>query len=245
MLCTIIDVKQSSSLFRNNTNITDAEYLRKIQMAESIILGRVGRKYTMPLGKYYENTLTFSGTGSTTGSMTITINGTAYVLAITSGLTAIGAADLFRIAAANSSDFIVNGLYSDEQVTINNQTADSYAEVTISSATQTVAGITVTNGNRQEVGIPDLRAVCAECASAFFLMNVVNDQGRSEGQLIMEKTVEPFLQKIDTGYIKLYDFEGNELATSSDNLIETYPNSASSDDEDNPTDNIFRTNDKI
>lgn len=245
MLCTITDVKQSSSLFRNNNNITDAEYLRKIQMAEAIILGRVGRKYTMPLGKYYENTLTFSGTGTGSSSMTITINGTNYVIAITSGLSAIGAADLFRIAAASSNDFVVNGLYADEQVTINNRTVDSYAEVTIGSATQTVAGITVTNGNRTEVGVPDLRAICAECASAFFLMNVVNDQGQSEGQLIMEKVVEPFLQKIDTGYIKLYDFEGNELSVSSGNLIETWPDSGSSDDIDNPTENVFKTNDKI
>jgi len=245
MLCTITDVKQASSLFRNNTNIGDQEILNKIQMAESTIISRVGRKYTIPLGKWYENTITFSGTGSGTGTMTITINGVDYTVSITSGLSAIDAADLFRTSASSSGDFVVNGLYSDEIVILNNQTANSSAEITISTSTQTVSGITATNGNLAEVGIPFLRVCCAELASGYLLLaTLASEDDRIIGHSII-KNVMSKLAEIDLGQMKLFDFVGVELPYSSSNLIETYPNSSSSDDADNPTARVFKVNDKL
>ena len=139
---TVTKVRQTSG-FVGNSNISDAFISSLIIRAEGLINSYIGTVYTLPLQKHYFRTITFSGTGSGSATMTITIDGTAYTVAVTSGLTASAAADLFRTSGASSTSFVVDALGSGAVVTIYTHDGADSTQLTITSTDQqTVQGIT-------------------------------------------------------------------------------------------------------
>jgi len=222
----------------SNTLISDALVDSKIVEADAIIDGVISDVYQLPLAKFWENTITFSGTGSGSATMTITINGVDFTAAITSGLTAGGAANLLRDSIVTSTSsakhFEVGDFDNDETVRIISTLVDATSKtyVTISSTDpQTVQGITATGGTPSPKAHPLISTISAEIASALLLQIAYGKESEDtdkDGFARMESALE-MLKKVQTSEIKLFDREGNEFTTGTIARMAFYPNSTSSD----------------
>lgn len=141
--------------FQDSVNITDATVKGKIIMAEGLLDGAIGRRYVLPLPYHRQGKLIFTGEGTGPGQMTITINGTDYILDIVDNLTPLQAAELFVAESYGNEDFIVdyypNADYTQATVDIISigdssdlNTADEQVDIT--QVGGVVAGITNTKG---------------------------------------------------------------------------------------------------
>lgn len=231
--------------FVGNTNITDAFVSSIVARAENTFDSMVGEKYTLPLPKYYSQTIAFSGAGSGTSTMTITINGESFLVVMTATLTASQAADLFRTAASASTSFVTDNLGSGATVTIYSKAANDSADVTITSTDpQTVSGIVATGGTVTQVVIPFVEAVVTDIAAARLLIVEygAESQGTDKDGFKLLALAMETLKAIQDGTEKLYDFAGVELPSAGTKRISFYPTTASQTDATNPTASKFTMN---
>lgn len=233
MYTTIARVRTLSG-FDDTSNITDENIKSKIIIATGMVDSSIGDIYSLPIAYRYQNTLDFSGT-ATTGSMDITINGVAYSLSVTSGQTASQIADTFRMACANSTDFVTDALGFWASVMIISQStwSDGYAEVNITNAPDTY--ITTTIGSRVKRYTPILEQITAEIATALLFIDVYGVEGQDtgkDGPSRMDR-INEYLQKLqgvhESGQqIRLFDDITNvELSLSTTTLMDSYPNDTS------------------
>lgn len=233
MYTTVAKVRAVSG-FTGNSNVSDSFIASLIIRAESYIRSFISDAYALPLGKYYQQTIVFSGTGSGANTLTITIDGASYAVTTASSLTAAQAADRFRTAAEDSDSFITDGLGNGATVTLWSKGAGDSGEVTITSTDpQTVSGITATGGTVTETAPPLVEMLATEIAGAYLLMVDYGPESQDttkEGQsrlALCTTTLEAIRDKKE----KLFDFQGNELANSSTKSLSFYPTTASDDPE--------------
>jgi len=245
MYTTIATVREFSG-FDDTTKISATTIRGKISMADAKIDGAIGYRYNLPLAYHRQNTITFSDTGSGSGTLTATINGSTYAIAISNTLTASAAADLMRVAMVDSSDFITLGYISEEAsgdavLTIISQTDSAVlvtasAEVNITDAGGTVQGITATAGTVQNRYTPMVSQLSAEIATALLLMDNYGIEAQDtpkDGVARMERLDEILSQlqgSSDRMTLKLYDeVDHTELTQSSSGLPSYKPTQATSD----------------
>jgi len=244
MFTTVIKVRQASG-FVGNTNITDAFISNLIKRAENTIDSYIGDAYTLPLAKYYVQTITFSGTGSATDTMTVTIDGTNYIIAITLNLTASAAADRFRTAAIASTSFATDALGSGATVNLYSLEADDSTQLLITSTDpQTESGITATGGTITETALPFLEAIATDIAVArLFIIQygAESENTDKDGYKLLALATET-LKDIREKKEKIYDFAGVELEQSTARSLVFYPTESSRTDADDPTDNWITRN---
>ncbi len=228
-----------------NTNITDAFIASIVARAENTFDSYVGEVYTLPLPKYYSQTIVFSGTGSGTSTMTITINGESFLVVMSVGLTASAAADKFRTAAASATSFVTDNLGSGATVTIYSTVAGDSTDVTITSTDpQTVSGITATGGTVSQVVIPFVEALVTDVAVARLMIIEYGpeSQGTDKDGYKLLGLATSALKSIQKKNEKLYNFVGVELPRAATRRLSFYPTTASQDDSDNPTANKITMN---
>lgn len=107
---TTIERVRTLSGFDDTTNITDENVKSKIITATGEMNSAIGYRYSLPVLYRYQNKLTFSGTGSGSGTLAIIINGTTYNVSVAAADSASDVADKFRIAVASNTDFYVDDL---------------------------------------------------------------------------------------------------------------------------------------
>ncbi len=247
MYTTTSKVRELSG-FDDVTLIPDSIVSGKISAAEGMFDSACASIYTLPFTYRIQNTLTFSGVGVGGDTMTITINGTGYDIAITADLTASEAADLFRISAIGSADFkVVDSIGGGEVVTIVSLTTSSslttaLAEVNITDAS-TTEGVSGTIGTRENRYAPIIDQITAEMAAALLLIDNYGIEaqdtpkdGRTRIDMINE-TLQKIQQVHESGQvIKLFDeITKEELAISASGSSGFLPNVTTNNDTDDPT----------
>lgn len=241
---TVSKVREVSG-FTGSTNVTDAFISRLITRADSMVNAHVGDVYSLPVGKYYSQTIVFSGTGSGTATMTITINGTNYTVAVVSSQTASQAADLFRASAASSTSFVVDSLGNGATVTFYSKVANDSTDVTITSTDpQTVSGITATGGTVTEIAPPMLEMLSTQIAAAYLLIAEYGAEAQDtdkDGNKLLALW-RGVLEDIQAKKEKVFDFAGVELTRSGTKRLTFYPNDTSETDTTNPTASKFTMN---
>jgi len=245
MYTTVTKVRQASG-FVGNTNITDAFITQHIKRAESKVISKISDVYALPLPKYYEQAITFSGTGSGSATMTITINSANYTVAVTNGLSASSAADLFRTSALNNTSFVTDGLGSGATVTFWNygQDGDS-TDVTITSTNpQTVSGITATGGTVTEVAVPIIEYLTTGIANATLLINEYGPESQDTDKdgFKLLALFDDILKSIANKEEKVFDFAQNELPGTTTKRLVFSPNDTTNDDDTEPTASKFTMN---
>ena len=233
----------------SNTLITDALVDSKIIQADAIIDGVISDCYQLPLNMFWQNIITFSGTGSGTATMTITINGVDFTVAVTSGQTATEAAELLRTAIITSTSgdtkFEDGPHESDAVVRIISTPAgkDANTYVTLTSTDpQTVSGITATGGAVTSIAHPLISTISAEIAAAYLLQIAYGKESENtdkDGYARMESALG-MLEKIQNKQIKLFDGEGDEFTTATLARMAFYPNDTSSDGDGDEADTTNR-----
>ena len=118
-----ITLTREISGFDNSTKVPDSIVSGKLAIADSMIDGALAYRYILPLTYHRQNTITFSGTGSGSGTMAVVVNGTTYNLTIALSQTAAATADLLR--AATSTDFITDRIGSGATVTLISRTSSA------------------------------------------------------------------------------------------------------------------------
>lgn len=168
-----ITLTREISGFDNSTKVPDSIVSGKLAIADSMIDGALAYRYILPLTYHRQNTITFSGTGSGSGTMAVVVNGTTYNLTIALSQTAAATADLLR--AATSTDFITDRIGSGATVTLISRTSSATlttanAEVNVTSV-PTTAGISGAIGTRSDRYPPLLTQISSDIAAALLLQD--------------------------------------------------------------------------
>ena len=236
----------------DSVNVIDSVVQQKIDMATGMFESAIYNKYALPLPYHRQNTLTFSGTGSGAGTLTVVINGTDYAITIFTGMTGAQAADAFREVAVDSTDFIT--MLSSERseegeiVTIISKTdsgtlTTANAEVNITNAGGTVAGITGAEGRRSDKYSAFVTQIVGEIAAALLLTDNYGVEGQDtpkDGEARLERVQEVLLQlqgdaegKPDLNLID--DVTKVEFPGATGDNPNFFPTLASKTDTDDPT----------
>lgn len=243
---TVTKVRQASG-FVGNSNVADAFVSSQITRAEGLINSYIGDVYSLPLAKQYTQTIVFSGTGSGSLTMTITVGGTGFAVVIASSLTASQAADRFRTAALDNGNFVTDGLGAGATVNMYTVDGDDSSQVTITSTDpQTVSGITATGGTITELAVPMIEYLATEVAAAQLLIVEYGPEAQDtdkDGYKRMA-AARAMLKEIQKKTEKIFDFAAVELPRTSTKRLAWYPTEASATDEDDPTDNRLKMNSK-
>lgn len=242
-----VSLVREFSGFDNSSNISDAVVRGKIDMADSMIDGKVSIRYQMPLTYRKENTIAFSGTASEDATMTVTINGTGYDISVSNGDTASEVADAVRsgLSAVTTLHTDAQGaggtvlLISDED---SSDTTTAAAQVNV-SAVDAVAGLTITIGTVLDRYPPLIRQLSAEIAAGLLLMdNYGTEQdGRPTNGAERIMRAEELLNKIEGDiatdrYQRITDeITKAELAINDETEVASYPNLASYNSTSDPT----------
>lgn len=233
--------------FDDTTNIEDRDIASKITIASGMVDSAIGYNYTLPLAYHYTNTIEFTGQGTGSGTMAVIINGTTYNVAVTSGAKPSAIADLFRVAAEDSADFIVDPLGFGAIVRIVSKTTSvskstAYAEVNITTAA-TTNGIAATIGTRAQRYPVVLEQLTAEIATALLFIDqygVESQDTGKDGQTRMD-VIDAKLQKLqgvhESGQrMVIFDeVSGAEIAGSTIGAVSSYPNDTSDESTTDPT----------
>jgi hypothetical protein len=244
---TIAKVREFSG-FDDVTKISASVIRGKIAMADSKVDGAIGYRYALPLAYHRQNTITFSGTGTGAGTMSVIINGVTYQITISNGLTSSSAADLFRVAVKDSVHLQTEGYVSEESseatVVIISKTdsgvlATADAEVNITNAGGTVNGITGTAGTRSDRYTPFITQLSTEIATALLYFDNYGLEAENtpqDGAARMDRLDEILLQlqgeseKYAT--LRLYDEIDKTELTLSDTGAPRYRATDTTSDED-------------
>ena len=256
MYTTVAKVRELSG-FDDSTLISDSIVKGKIASAEGMFDSAISSVYSLPLKYHRQNTITFAGTGSGSGTMSIVVNGVTYNIAITLGLTASQSADLFRESASTSAHFkVIDSVGDGAGVTIVSLTdsatlTTANAEVNITSAV-TTEGISATIGTRSDRYAPIVDQIVAEIASALLLFDNYGIEAQDtpkDGKGKMEMINET-LQKLQRVHksgqiIKLFDeLDKTELSSTSSYSVNFLPNNTTNEDSSNPTNYKMSINDE-
>lgn len=242
-----VAIVREISGFSNTTKISNGMIRRFIALADSMIDGAIAYRYTMPMVHRKEGILTFSGTGSGTGSFVVTINGTAYTMSVTNGMTASQVADLFRAEAEDNEDFYLDFIGDGAEVrivsktdTTTNETTPT-AEVTVTSA-PTAVGISLASSVLDYYpGM--MRQLSADIATALLYQNQYGKESEdtpTDGYAKME-VLQQILDQIagidpeKTPIRILDDYTKIELSTSLNDLPRGLPNASTNGSTDNDT----------
>jgi len=244
---TNIDIVRTMSWLDDEVNITDPNIKDKIARACSMVDSAIWCIYTLPISYRYKNILTFAWAGTWSWTMTITVNWVDYPISIVSWDTPDSAADKFRVAAINSTDFKVDNLGLWEEVTIVSLTnsvdvTTAYDEVNITAAPDT-EGITATIWTRTQRYPQTLDQAAAEIATALLFIDIYWIESQDtwkDGETRMDR-VNELLRKLqgtdESGQnMKIFDDITYEEITTSDVLhAESYPNDTSDTSTTDPT----------
>ena len=238
MYSSVALVRELSGL-DNSTRISSARIVGKITVADSMINGALAYRYILPIAKHIQNTLTFTGTASASGNISITINSVVYSFAVTSGETANTLCDRFRETVATSDDFITDIVGSGTLVTLISK-EDNTAQVNITTITS-VAGVTITAGTRADRFPPSLMYLSADIATALLLQEEFGTEAEGtakDGYARMEQCLGTLkmLQGIAQPTMRVFDEVTNlELPQAQEDNIRGYPNNSSNADRENDT----------
>lgn len=245
MYTNVTKVRQVAG-FVGNSNISDAFISSMITRAEGFINGYVGDVYILPLPKFYYQTIVFSGTGSGSDTLTITIDGEDYVVNVTAAMTAAQAADAFRTAALDNESFVTDGLGSGATVTLYTLDGDDSDEVTITANDSPQGGITATAGTVTETAVPTIEMLATEIAAAYLLIIQYGEEAKDtdkDGYKRLE-IWEGMLENIRAKKEKVRDFSGTELPVATTRGIVFAPNNTTEEDTENPTHSRMTMNKK-
>lgn len=155
--------------FNDTTKINSSRVNGKITVAQSLVTSAIGYRYQLPVAYHVQNQVTFSGTGTGPGTLTVTINGVAYPITIALNTTAQQCADQLR--AIVPVDFKIDWAYPQTVVVIFSKldsgdlaTANIQATITLSAGT--VAGITAVVGGLADRYSRALEYITADVASS-------------------------------------------------------------------------------
>lgn len=167
---TIDQVRQSSGL-RNASRIPPELIAQKITESDALVRSAIAQKYILPIAYHRACELTFSGTGSGTGTLNIVVNGTTYPIAIT--LSMNSAAVALAFASVTSADFYTKYDSVGSKVTIVSKQdsavlAVADAQVTVTPPS-TTAGISVAVGSRLNRYPPIVSQLSADIAAVLLL----------------------------------------------------------------------------
>lgn len=244
---TVTKVRQSGGFVGNN-NVTDAFISSQITRATALVNSYISDAYALPIGKFYTQTIVFSGTGSGSSTMTITIDGEDYTVAVVSSQTAAQAADLFRTSAEDNSSFVTDGLGSGATVTMYSKVAGDSTDVTITSTDpQTVTGITATGGTVTNIAPPMLEALATEISVAYLLITEYGPEAQDTDKDGFKRLAQwvDVLKMIAKKQEKLFDFTDTELSRSSTKRLSSFPVTGSLDADGVPIENKVKMNQKF
>ena len=244
---TTIENVRTMSWLNDSTNITDANIKNKILRSTSMINSAIWCRYTLPIDYRYKNYLTFEWDSTEDISIDIVINWVTYSISVSNWDSASQIADLFRVAAADSTDFQVDALGFGAQVLIISKTdsddkTTAYAEVNITSV-WAITGITNTIWTRTVKYPTTLEEISDEIATALLFIDVYWIEAQDSGKdwpTRMDRVNET-LQKLQwvheswQCYIIFDDITLEEIDWSTANATTSYPNETSNTDTDDPT----------
>ena len=233
MLYASIERTKLTAGLQSNTNITDALVNSKINHGKAVVDSFIGDIYQLPLPPFYRNTITFSGAGTGSDTMTNTIDGVDYVVSIENGDTATQIADKFRQAVLDndSSTFVIDDMLDGAVVyIISNNTSDKTEVQLTSTDPQTVEGITATGGSVIAVAHAIIVQITEELAAALLLQIAYGAEAEGtdkEGYIRYSQTLK-LLKSIQKREIKLRDGDGTEFPVSTDSRMAFSPNDTTS-----------------
>lgn len=179
--------------------------------------------------------------------MAIVVNSVTYNVSVVSGDNGTSIADKFRIAVADSVDFIVDALGSGSIVTLiskadSSSATDAYADVNITSA-PTTQGIAATTGTRLRRYPVVLEQITAQIATALLFIDqygVESQDTGKDGQTRMD-IIDSMLQKLqgvhESGQrmILFDEVTGAEITTTTVATVSSYPDNTSDVSTTDPT----------
>lgn len=238
MYTTISRVRTLSG-FDDTSNISDENIKSKIIVAGWYIDSAIWYVYSLPVAFHYQNTLTFTTTATSWGTLAIVVNWVTYNVTVTSWDTPDVVADNFRVACANSTHFITDSLWLWATVLLISKTnseslAAAYAEVNITSAPDSF-WMTTTIWSRSARYPVVLEQIAAEIATALLFIDVYGVEGQDtwkDGPSRMDRINET-LQKLqwvhESGqWIKIFDeVTYQEISFSTWSSAVSYPNDTS------------------
>ena len=242
---TLISKVREISGFENELKVRDSVVMGKVQNAQSIVESAAGKKYAMPLPYHRSRNIEFKGVGTGSATMTITINGSNYTIAVTTGMTASEAADLFRESALDNGDFITNTEGNDEivlivSVTDSDTLATANAEVNV-TASATAGGMEATVSTRVDRYPRVIDQVTADIAAGLLLIDNYGVEAQDtpkDGNMRLKNAYDMLarLQGDLTPSLNIFDeVTGVELVASSIDIPVFLPNATTDEDEDDPT----------
>ena len=238
--------------FVGNTNITDAQIASIIDLMESEIDSYISHVYQLPLPIFYRNEIVFSGAGTGSGTLTITIDSTDFAISVTNGMTAEQAADAFRtlVLSETSLDFLLeDGLgHGATVVIVSANQSENIADVTITSTDpQTVGGITATGGSVKAVPVPLISNIARGMAGARLMIQEYGEETQDMNKDGFSRMAffREMLESIKNKKTKLLDFTKSEIGRTNTQRLAFYPTEASRTQDTNPTENKFTMNTKF
>lgn len=252
---TTVSKVRSISGLKDTTNISSELISSKIDDAMGIVNDSLSSVYTIPFTPHYQNSITFSGTATATGTLVITVNSVAYNVSVVNGDSASTVADKFRSAALTSVDFVTDSVGAGEKVTFISKNCDTsvdgIAQVTINNIVD-VAGITTAQGIVSESYPKTIEWITAEIAASLLLRDNFGLEAQDtpkDGNARLAEAME-FLRSVqDQGETQprvkiMDDICGVELTVTDDSVPLYEPNETTNSDTSNSTLPKFGINDK-
>lgn len=234
--------------FVGNTNISATRINQYIARATNMVNSRLARVYQLPLPYFWQNTIVFSGAGSGSANMTITVNGQSFVVAITSGLTASAAADKFRRAVLDNADatFQADEIGNGATVTITARAQENTDDDVTPTSTdpQTVSGITATGGTTIPVQHPFIEYLVTEAATAYLLISEYGAESQDSDKDGFKRLglVKTDLEDLQNKIELLQDFDGVDFPYADVSRIAFMPRDGTEDEDGNTYDRVAKWN---
>lgn len=169
-----ISLVRSLSGLHDTTRITDSNIKGKILRADALIDSYIRQKYILPLPYHRFVIITFSGTGTASGTLDIIVGGVTYTINIADDMTATEAADLLRTAMIGNTNVQVDQLGSGQDVYLISLADSEHlaaANAQVASTGGTSSGITATVGNITDRYPPIIEHLSAEIAAGYLLLD--------------------------------------------------------------------------
>lgn len=172
LYCSVDQVRISSGL-KNANRIPAENVFKAIVEACTLVNSALVNKYILPIPYHRECDLTFSGTGDSSGTLNITVNGTVYPIAITNLMTAAQVATAFYLVSSQDFYTLYDSVGNKVKIISKSDSANlvvADAQVTVTTPSPT-AGITVAVSARLDRVIPFVSELTSDIAAAILLDN--------------------------------------------------------------------------
>ena len=234
----------------DQSNISNDLVKSKILIASWYIDSAIGDIYSLPLAYHYDNSIIFSGTATSGGTLAIVINGTTYNVTVVTWDTSTTVADNFRIACESSIDFIVDAIGGGTTVLLISKltsSASAYAQVNITSAPDSF-GVKTKIGTRLKRYPVIVEQITAEIATSLLFIDqygIESQDSGKDGHTRMD-TINATLQKLQGVHeskqdIRIFDeVTSLEILGATGTAAVSYPNDTSDEDTtDNTSSRMF------